>query len=80
MIYYLLLKGDGERDSMYETNMLGEESFNVFYPSLGLNLLNRIVNTKPELLDSLQIKDEQNKQYTITEFLDKLNDWKIKST
>jgi len=80
MIYYLLLKGDGERDSMYETNMLGEESFNTFYPSLGLNLLNKIVNTKPELLDSLQIKDEQNKQYTITEFLDKLNDWKIKST
>ena len=80
MIYYLLLKGDGEKDSMYETNMLGEESFNTFYPSLGLNLLNRIVNTKPELLDSLQIKDEQNKQYTITEFLDKLNDWKIKST
>tara|TARA_R100000455_G_C6167911_1_gene50528 strand:+ start:87 stop:269 length:183 start_codon:yes stop_codon:yes gene_type:complete len=60
--------------------MLGEESFNTFYPSLGLNLLNKIVNTKPELLDSLQIKDEQNKQYTITEFLDKLNDWKIKST
>jgi hypothetical protein len=80
MIYYLLLKGDGEKDSMYETNMLGEESFNTFYPSLGLNLLNKIVNTKPELLDSLQIKDEQNKQYTITEFLDKLNDWKIKST
>ncbi len=80
MIYYLLLKGDGEKDSMYETNMLGEESFNTFYPSLGLNLLNRIVNTKPELLDSLQIKDEQNKKYTITEFLDKLNDWKIKST
>ena len=80
MIYYLLLKGDGERDAMYETNMLGEESFNTFYPSLGLNLLNKIVNTKPELLDSLQIKDEQNKQYTITEFLDKLNDWKIKST
>ena len=80
MIYYLLLKGDGEKDSMYETNMLGEESFNTFYPSLGLNLLSKIVNTKPELLDSLQIKDEQNKQYTITEFLDKLNDWKIKST
>tara|TARA_B100001113_G_scaffold153481_1_gene125584 strand:- start:460 stop:702 length:243 start_codon:yes stop_codon:yes gene_type:complete len=80
VIYYLLLKGDGEKDSMYETNMLGEESFNTFYPSLGLNLLSKIVNTKPELLDSLQIKDEQNKQYTITEFLDKLNDWKIKST
>ena len=80
MIYYLLLKGDGEKDSMYETNMLGEESFNTIYKSLGLNLLNKIVNTKPELLDSLQIKDEQNKQYTITEFLDKLNDWKIKST
>ena len=30
MTYYLLLSGDSEKDTMYETNVLGEESFNKF--------------------------------------------------
>ena len=78
MIYYLLLSGDEESDTIYEPNIMGEESFKVFYPSLGFNMLNKIINTKPELLDSISIKDEQNKSYTITEFLDLFNKWKIK--
>ena len=72
MTYYLLLSGDSEKDSIYETNVLGEESFETFYPSIGFMILNRIINQKPELLESLQIVDEQKKQYTITKFLDKL--------
>ena len=80
MTYYLLLSGDSEKDSLYETNVLGEESFDTFYPSVGFMLLNRIINQKPELLESLQIVDEQKKYYKITEFLDKLEKWKIKST
>ena len=36
MTYYLLLKGDTEKDAMFETNVLGEESFGVFYPSMVL--------------------------------------------
>ncbi len=79
MIYYLLLDGDSEKDLMYETNMLGEESFKVFYPSLGLSILNRIVVDKPELLERLKIVDEQKKYYTIEEFLNKLEKWKIKA-
>ena len=79
MIYYLLLDGDNEKDLMYETNMLGEESFKVFYPSLGLSILNRIVVDKPELLERLKIVDEQKKYYTIEEFLYKLEKWKIKA-
>ena len=43
-------------------------------------ILLRIINEKPELLESLQILDEQKKTYTITKFLDKLEKWKIKST
>tara|TARA_Y100001972_G_C7632021_1_gene317297 strand:- start:1147 stop:1389 length:243 start_codon:yes stop_codon:yes gene_type:complete len=78
MIYYLLLNGDTDKDLINETNILGEESFSVFYPSLGFNMLNKIINTKPELLDSISIKDEQNKSYTITEFLDLFNKWRIK--
>ena len=77
MTYYLLLSGDSEKDALYETNVLGEESFNTFYPSVGFMILHRIINDKPELLETLQILDEQKKPYTITKFLDKLEKWKI---
>ena len=86
MTYYLLLSGDSERDALYETNVLGEESFETFYPSVGFIILNRIINQQlelgggPELLESLQIIDEHKKMYTITEFLDKLEQWKIKKS
>ena len=81
MTYYLLLSGDSEKDTLYETNVLGEESFKTFYPSVGFIILNRIINDKPELLESLQILDDHKKSYTITKFLDKLDKWKIlKST
>jgi len=78
MTYYLLLSGDSEKDSLYETNVLGEESFETFYPSVGFMILSRIVNQQPELLESLQILDEQKNSHTVTEFLDKLEQWKIK--
>ena len=44
MTYYLLLSGDSEKDSIYETNVLGEESFETFYPSAGFMILLRIIN------------------------------------
>ena len=78
MRYYLLLEGDDEGDVHFETNILGEESFKVCYPSLGFNILNKIINQKPELIETLKIKDEQNKSYSITEFLDLFNKWRIK--
>tara|TARA_A100001011_G_scaffold275727_1_gene285368 strand:+ start:113 stop:364 length:252 start_codon:yes stop_codon:yes gene_type:complete len=78
MTYYLLLSGDSEKDTLYETNVLGEESFDTFYPSVGFMMLHRIINQQPELLESIQILDEQKKSYSITEFLDKLGEWKIK--
>ena len=80
MSYYLLLSGDSEKDSLYETNVLGEESFETFYPSVGFMILQRIINQQPELLESLKILDEHKKSYTITEFLDKLEKWRIKKS
>ena len=79
MTYYLLLENDSESDTIFETNILGEESFKVFYPSLGFQLLHRLLTDEPELLEQLKIVDEQKKYYTITEFLDKLEKWKIKA-
>ncbi len=80
MTYYLLLSGDSEKDSIYETNVLGEVSFDTFYPSIGFMILSRIINQEPELLESLRILDEHKKSYTITKFLDKLEKWKIKKS
>ena len=80
MTYYLLLSGDSEKDALYDTNVLGEESFETFYPSVGFMILSRIINQQPELLESLQIRDEQNNLHTVTEFLDKLEQWKIKKS
>jgi hypothetical protein len=79
MTYYLLLEGDTEEDALYDTNILGEESFGTFYPSVGFMMLNRIINEKPELLETLQILDEHKNSYTLTNFLDELEQWKIKS-
>ena len=80
MTYYLLLEGDTEEDALYDTNILGEESFGTFYPSVGFIMLNRIINDRPELLETIKILDEQKKSHTITEFLDKLEQWKIKKS
>ena len=78
MTYYLLLKGDTEKDVLYETNVLGEESFEIFYPSIGFIILNRIINNNPEIVETIKILDEHKNSYTLTEFVDKLAQWKIK--
>ena len=63
---------------MIETNVLGEESFGVFYPSIGFKMLNMIVNQRPEYMEDLRILDEQKKYYSITEFLDIVEKLRIK--
>ena len=78
MTYYLLLKGDTEKDTLFETNVLGEESFETFYPSIGFTVLNKIINENPEVLETIKIHDEHKNSYTLTEFVDKLEQWKIK--
>jgi len=80
MTYYLLLRGDTEKDVIYETNVLGEESFGVFYPSMGLGLLNKIIQDVEDdaLLENIRILDDHKTSHSITEFLDKLDKWRIK--
>ena len=46
MTYYLLLDGDSEQDTLYDRNVLGEESFGTFYVSMGFNLLQKILNER----------------------------------
>ena len=79
MTYYLLLSGDSEKDSIYETNVLGEESFETFYPSVGFMILQRILNQRLEIIETIEILDEKKNPYTIEQFVNKLEQWKIKS-
>ena len=77
--YYILLPGDSESDVLYETNTLGTESFEVFYPSAGFEVLKNIINHKPELLELIKIIDDKKNSHTITKFFDKLENCKIKT-
>mgnify|MGYP000013551788 FL=1 len=74
------MNGDTEKDVIYETNVLGEESFGVFYPSMGLGLLNKIIQDVEDdaLLEDIRILDDHKTSHSITEFLDKLDKWRIK--
>ena len=69
MTYYLLLKGDSEKDVIYETNVLGEESFNTFYPSVGFMILQRILNQRPDLIETIKILDDKKNSHTLEEFV-----------
>ena len=80
MTYYLLLSEDTEKDVYFDSNVLGEESFGTFYTGQGMVALNNIVNQKPELLETIKILDDTKKTYTITEFMDAISKFNIKST
>ena len=75
MMYYIVLSERTE--DLWDQNTLGEESFGTFYTGLGYIALNNIINQEPELLSRVKIKDERGKDYSVTEFLDKVEKWKI---
>ncbi len=75
MMYYIVLSERTE--DLWDQNTLGEESFGTFYTGLGYIALNNIINQEPELLSRVKIKDEKGKDYSVTEFLDKVEKWKI---
>ena len=72
MTYYLLLSGDSEKDALYDTNVLGEESFGKFYPSHGFEAFHKIIHEHPELLSESRILTDMGKELTITKFFDVL--------
>ena len=80
MTYYLLLEDDTEKDVYFDSNVLGEESFGMFYAGQGMVALTNIVNKKPELIETIKILDDYKKSYTLTKFFDILSKLKIKST
>jgi hypothetical protein len=69
-MYYILLPDDTEEGVQYSTNVLGESSFKNFWADQGYEILERLVNKYPDTINEIKIKDEKNKTYTPSEFLD----------
>ncbi len=70
MVYYLLMPGDTEEDALNEANLIGEDSFGVFWAGTGLKTLMSIVDKQPELLPLVKIRSDMSKKsYSIEEFL-----------
>ena len=70
MIYYILLPDDTDEGVQYSTNVLGESSFKNFWADQGFEILVRLIEKYPDTLDTVKIKDDQSKEYSIEDFLD----------
>ena len=77
MRYFMLLPDDSEEDVDYSTNILGEVSFKNFWTEEGFEILIRLVEKYPDTLEQVTIKDEQNKNYSVEQFLDKIKNLKV---
>tara|TARA_Y100000593_G_C4299994_1_gene332824 strand:- start:1962 stop:2198 length:237 start_codon:yes stop_codon:yes gene_type:complete len=76
MTYYILLEGDSKQ-SIWDENILGEESFGTFYTGNGFKALNTIVMSESHLVETVTILDEKNQSYSVEEFIKLISKWKI---
>jgi hypothetical protein len=49
--------------------VLGESSFKNFWADQGFEILVRLIEKYPDTLDTVKIKDDQSKEYSIEDFL-----------
>ena len=76
MTYYILLEGDSKQ-SIWDENILGEESFGTFYTGNGFKALNTIGMSESHLVETVTILDEKNQSYSVEEFIKLISKWKI---
>ncbi len=68
MRYYIIMPDDDGNED-YSTNILGERSFKNFWADQGFEILVRLIEKYPDTLETVQIKDDQSKEYSIEDFL-----------
>jgi hypothetical protein len=78
MTYYIMLPGDTEKDCYRETNLLGEQSFKVFWSGLGLKALMAMVKKNPDLINEVRIKTDRNETLSVEQFLDRIDNLQIR--
>jgi len=71
------MEGDSNHELQFDSNILGNESFGTFYTERGVKALINIIATQPEVIDTIKIVTDKGEEFTITEFIDKLNELKV---
>jgi len=75
--YYILLEGESKEKLGFDSSILGDSTEKCFYPNKGFSKLTKIINSLPELLSKIDIFDDNNKKYTVEQFLKVIGKLKI---
>jgi len=78
MKYFLLGTDDTEESAHFESNELGESSFNTFYPGSALTVLMKVADSNPELLEKFTIINEHKEKLSISQFLERIQKLRIR--
>lgn len=78
MTYYFYMDDVPKEMCEFDLGTLGETTKSTFYANTGFILFNKIIEEFPELSDEIHIIDDNNKEYTIHEFLDKISKLNLK--
>jgi len=79
MKYYIMMPGDNAESTMFETNLLGEASFKVFWAAQGLKALMKMVDQAPEMLETVTIKTEKGESISVEQFLERIQNLSVRS-
>ena len=79
MKFYILPTNFRQEDLLKDTHILGEQSFKVFWAGTGFNNLQRMIEQAPDVLEHIIIKDDQGKDYSVENFLDKIKKLQIRT-
>lgn len=78
MKYYIFFEGEDESWAEYDENQLGESNgFGTFYVNRGWERLKKLLDEKEdnEELSEIDIYDEQGGEYTVDEFVNKIDEF-----
>jgi len=76
--YYIILPGDNWKN-IGEDNLLGTVSlYETFWPGTGYEVLNKIAQQEPELLEHVTIINSKKTKLTVSQFLEMLETYTIK--
>ena len=73
------MPGDTNESAVFESNLLGESSFKVFWASQGLKALMKMVDQAPEMLEAVTIKTEKGESISVEQFLERIQNLSVRS-
>ena len=79
MKYYIMMPGDDPESAMFESNLLGEASFKVFWAAQGLTVLMSMVDRAPEMLEVATIRTEKGETISVEQFLERIQNLQVRS-